>query len=120
MDYSATFLGKSKAERDAAFLFNVHSGNGPGTDWRGIRTKDWTYAYHYAGDWVLYDLKNDPDQLKNLVDDPAYAAKKKELRQKLKSMRKDLGESLPLEGKPPAPIQLPNPDSGEKIGKTEP
>ena len=106
-DYSSTFLGKSTAQRDAAFLFNVHSGAGPGTDWRGIRTKEWIYAYHFSGDWVMYDLKNDPYQLKNLIDDPKFAAKKKELRAQLESMRKTLGESLPLKGKKPTPIRLP-------------
>ncbi|MCF7975939.1 MAG: sulfatase, partial [Phycisphaerae bacterium] len=42
LDYSATFLGQSETQRDAAFLFNVNNGNGPGTDWRGMRTKTWT------------------------------------------------------------------------------
>jgi arylsulfatase A-like enzyme len=107
LDYSSTFLGKSKKERDAAFLFNVHKGGGPKTDWRGIRTKEWTYAYHFSGDWVLYDLKNDPYQLKNLIDDPKFAAKKNQLREQLESMRKTLGESLPLKGKMPDPIRLP-------------
>ena len=108
IDYSATFAGQSKKERDAAFLFNVHTGNGPGTDWRGIRTKEWTYAYHFSSDWVMYDLKNDPCQLKNLIDDPNFAAKKKELHEQLESMRAALGESLPLKGKEPAPIRLPS------------
>ncbi len=107
LDYSATFLGKSSTQRDAAFLFNVHAGGGPGTDWRGIRTKEWTYAYHFSGDWVMYDLKNDPYQLKNLIDNPKFAAKKEELREQLESMRKTLGESLPLKGKNPDPIRLP-------------
>jgi len=106
-DCSATFRGESRSERDAAFLFNVSRGGGPGTDWRGIRTKEWTYAHHFSGDWVMYDLKNDPYQLKNLVDDPAFAPKKRELRARLEAMRKELGESLPLKGKMPAPIRLP-------------
>jgi len=107
LDYSATFLGKSQKQRDAAFLFNVHGGAGPNTDWRGIRTKEWVYAFHFSGDWVMYDLKNDPYQLRNLIDDPKYAAKKKELKEQLKSLRKVLGESLPLKGKMPAPVRLP-------------
>ena len=107
LDYSSTFLGKSRTQRDAAFLFNVHKGGGPKTDWRGIRTKEWTYAYHYSGDWVLYDLKNDPYQLNNLIDDPKFAAKKNQLHEQLESMRKALGESLPLKGKIPDPIRLP-------------
>jgi arylsulfatase A-like enzyme len=100
-------FGKKKDMRDEVFLFNVHAGGGPLTDWRGIRTKDWVYAYHYAGDWILYDLNNDPHQLKNLIDDPAYAAKKAELRKRLDSIRRELGESRPLQGEDPAPIQLP-------------
>ena len=108
MDYSATFCGESSKERESAFLFNVHNGGGPGTDWRGIRTKEWVYAYHYSGDWVMYDLKNDPYELNNLIDDPQYAAKKQALKAQLEAMRKELGESLPLKGKQPAPIQLPN------------
>jgi hypothetical protein len=75
--------------------------------WRGIRTARWIYAYHFDGDWIIYDLENDPCQLKNLVDDPDFAAKKKELREQLEVMRKQLGESRPLEGKMPAPIRLP-------------
>ena len=55
----------------------------------------------------MYDLKNDPYQLKNLIDNPAFAAKKKELRKQLESMRKVLDESLPLKGKKPSPIWLP-------------
>jgi hypothetical protein len=55
----------------------------------------------------MYDLKNDPYQLRNLIDNPKFAAKKKELREQLESMRKTLGESLPLKGKNPDPIRLP-------------
>ena len=107
MDYSSTFLGKSNKERDAAFLFNVHQGGGPGTDWRGIRTKEWSYAHHYSGDWVMYNLKNDPYQLDNLINNPEYDNQKKKLRGQLSAMRKELGEAIPLKGKQPAPIKLP-------------
>lgn len=107
MDLSLLFTGKSTAERDAAFLFNVHSGAGPGCDWRGIRTKKWIYAYHFAGDWVMYDLKDDPYQLDNLIDKPEFAAKKNELRRRVEAIRKELGESLPLKGEEPKSISLP-------------
>lgn len=46
----------------------------------------------------MYDLKKDPYQLKNLVDDPGSAAKKKELRAQLDAMRRTLGESRPPAG----------------------
>jgi len=56
---------------------------------------------------VMYDLKNDPYELNNLVEDPKYAARKQELKAQLEAMRKALGETIPLEGKQPAPIRLP-------------
>ncbi len=109
MDYSSTFFGKSIRERNAAFLFNVHRGDsGSGIDWRGIRTKEWTYAYHFSCEWVLYNLKKNPHQLDNLVDDPKFAGKKKELHQQLENLRKELGEPRPLKGRMPVPIQRPD------------
>ncbi len=106
-DLSALFEGTSTEEREAVFLFNVHRGGGPGTDWRGIRTKEWAYAHHYAGDWVLYDLTNDPYELRNLIDDDNYATVKQDLRQQLSELRAALGEAIPLVGIDPDPIRLP-------------
>ena len=106
-DLSALFEGTSTEEREAVFLFNVHNGYGPGTDWRGIRTKEWVYARHYAGDWVLYDLTNDPYELHNLVDDDNYATVKQALRQQLSELRGALGEAIPMVGIDPDPIRLP-------------
>ncbi len=108
MDLSDVFLGTSNEQREAAFLFNVHKDGGPGTDWRGIRTKKWVYARHYRADWVLYDLENDPYELNNLVDDENFSDVKEELKQRLEAMRIGLGESLPLVGVDPAPIVLPS------------
>lgn len=106
MNLSATFTGKSKQERDAAFLFNALHGNGPGTAWRGIRTKEWVYAYHARGDWVMYDLKRDPYELKNLVKDPASRGQRDKLRAQLDAMRNELGEKRVLKGKVPAPERV--------------
>ncbi|MDA0349979.1 MAG: sulfatase [Verrucomicrobia bacterium] len=72
IDHTNQFHGRADEIRDSAFLFNTHNGGGPGCDWRGIRTKDWVYAYHMEGDWILYDLKKDPYQLNNLVDQSKY------------------------------------------------
>jgi arylsulfatase A-like enzyme len=107
LDLSALFEGTSSEQREAAFLFNVHRGGGPGTDWRGIRTKEWIYAIHHAGDWVMYDLKNDPYELHNLIDDEDYAGRKQALRQQLTALRMALGESIPLVGVDPDPVELP-------------
>lgn len=109
LDQSEVFYGKSKETRDSAFLFNTHNGGGPGCDWRGIRTKDWVYAYHMEDDWILYDLDKDPYQLNNLVGQTKHQAKRNELRKELEALRSELGEDLPLNGILPDPIRLPSP-----------
>jgi len=47
---------------------------------RGVRTDDWKYVHYPHGDGgpdrhqaELYDLKNDPEERENLIDDPAQA-----------------------------------------------
>jgi len=40
---------------------------------RGVRTERFTYAIADEGRWCLYDDREDPYQIRNLVDDPAYA-----------------------------------------------
>ena len=107
IDHTNQFHGRADETRDSAFLFNTHNGGGPGCDWRGIRTKNWVYAYHMEGDWILYDLNKDPYQLNNLVDQSTYKFKRDELRKRLESMRVDLDEKLPLNGRLPDPIRLP-------------
>lgn len=48
-----------------------------------IRKKDWKYMYYTGDTNELYDLKNDPLEMHNLVDDPKYAKKKAELKNEL-------------------------------------
>ena len=50
-----------------------------------IRTERWRYAEWYEGRQgaILYDHTNDPEELKNLALDPAYAATIRELKAKL-------------------------------------
>ncbi|MGB6150505.1 MAG: sulfatase-like hydrolase/transferase [Pricia sp.] len=50
----------------------------------GVRTKDWKY-FRYVNDQSLeelYHLKDDPQEIKNLADDDAYASKLKAFRKK--------------------------------------
>jgi arylsulfatase A-like enzyme len=108
IDQSALFTGKGKKEREAVFLFNEKPRGGKIPAWRGIRTKEWIFAYYEKGDWVMYDLKNDPFELNNLIDNPAYATKKEELKRKIAAMRKKLGENRPLKGDYPPPIRISN------------
>jgi arylsulfatase A-like enzyme len=45
-----------------------------GREYRGLRTQRYTYARTLDGPWLLFDDEQDPYQLENLVEEPAYAA----------------------------------------------
>lgn len=104
-NHTPTLYGQSNTQRDAVFLFNVNHGKGPGTDWRGIRTRQWIYAYHARGAWIMHDLQQDPLQLHNLVDDPKRADRRKALHAQLEDIRREFGESMPLVGYVPDPAR---------------
>ena len=103
-DLSGVILGTSNKEPDSAYLAiwavqedgSVGSVTNPGVDWRGVRTKEWAYAYTLKGDWILYNIKQDPYQLNNLVDDPKHQAKKAEMRQLVEQWRTRLGDDHKL------------------------
>ena len=57
---------------------------------RGVRTAEWKYVHYPHGDGSpdrhlaeLYDLRNDPDEIKNLINDPEAVAKLQELKSEL-------------------------------------
>ncbi len=50
---------------------------------RGVRGKRFTYTVKIDGPWQLFDNEVDPYQLKNLIDDPAYAEDRKRLQAEL-------------------------------------
>jgi arylsulfatase A-like enzyme len=55
----------------------------------GVRTQRYKliHFYHDIDEWELYDLKTDPDELKNVYGDPKYADVVKELTAELKRLR---------------------------------
>lgn len=46
---------------------------------RGVRTKDWVYVRTQDHPKLLIDLKTDPEEKNNLVDDPAYKQQREQL-----------------------------------------
>jgi arylsulfatase A-like enzyme len=50
-----------------------------GREYRGIRTKRYTYVRDLNGPWLLYDNEKDPYQLDNRVNKPQYAELQKKL-----------------------------------------
>jgi hypothetical protein len=44
-----------------------------GREYRGLRTKRYTYVRALAGPWLLFDNLADPYQMDNLIGEPEYA-----------------------------------------------
>jgi len=61
----------------------------------GIRTQRYKLIHFYydIDAWELYDLAKDPNELNNLYDNPAYLDIVKELKAKLRELRKQYGDS---------------------------
>lgn len=72
----------------------------------GLRTREWKLIYYYGKplnmkganepattpDWELFDMKNDPREMKNLYHDPAYAATVKRLKAELDRLQREAGD----------------------------
>lgn len=54
-----------------------------GREYRGVRTRRYTYVRTLDGPWLLYDNQTDPYQMNNLVGKSEYAALEAELEAKL-------------------------------------
>jgi N-acetylglucosamine-6-sulfatase len=75
---------------------------------RGIRTREWKYVHYPHGDGgpdrhlaELYNLRVDPLETQNLVNDPASAGKLAELRAEMARLMKSVGalpDRMPLDG----------------------
>lgn len=74
---------------------------------RGVRTDDWKYIHYPHGDSKpdrhlaeLYHLKDDPEERRNLINDPQHAAKVKELQTELDRLMRNSGiteDKMPLD-----------------------
>ncbi len=73
----------------------------------GVRTERWKLIYYYgkplgmsganppdtAPEWELYDMRNDPREMKNLYADPKYATVVRDLKAQLEKLQRDAGDS---------------------------
>jgi hypothetical protein len=83
-DFSGILLGKSPAQDSAALLacyapFGQWTRARGGREYRGVRTRRYTYIRDLKGPWLLYDNERDPYQLDNLCDKPEHAALQKQM-----------------------------------------
>ena len=116
-DFAATFLELAgvpvPAEMQGRSLAPLFTGGAP-ADWRreiyyryyhdpghhntrghyGIRTDTHKLIHYWKADqWELFDLVNDPDELKNLYGSPAAQPLVTELKSRLAKLKRDLGDT---------------------------
>ena len=94
-DLSRLVLGQKQTEPDSAFfqIFVPYQGDGTPWPWRGVRTRRYMYARTEKEPWVLYDLEQDPDELKNLAQDPAAAPVRAEMEKRLAGLMRRTGDA---------------------------
>lgn len=65
-----------------------------GKEYRGIRTTRYTFVRDLAGPWLLFDNELDPNQLNNLVNQPASAALQSNLDSELARKLRERGDAF--------------------------
>ncbi|MHC4884695.1 MAG: sulfatase family protein [Planctomycetota bacterium] len=65
-----------------------------GREYRGIRTDRYTYTRDLEGPWLLYDNREDPYQLRNLVEDPGAASLIEEMDRRLSALLETRGDAF--------------------------
>lgn len=89
-------------KKEAYYRYWMHMAHHDNPGEMAMRTKDYKLIYFYGcsyeGDkqtppgWELYDLRSDPDELVNLVDDPKYADTLVQLKKRFAKLRDEVGD----------------------------
>jgi len=98
-DFSGVIKGTESPDNDAALImcpvpFHQWGYQRGGREYRGVRTRRYTYVRDIKGPWLLYDNKADPYQLKNLCNDPRYATVRQELQTILSRKLKETNDQF--------------------------
>ncbi len=97
-DFSGVMRGIETPNNDAVLIscpapFGQWSRKHGGKEYRGVRTRRYTYVRDLNGPWLLYDNEKDPYQLDNLCNKPKYSGLQEKLEgillQKLKATNDD-------------------------------
>jgi arylsulfatase A-like enzyme len=97
MDLSHAVYGKRGKEPEFALLQGMGHTHlwKDGHEWRAVRDKRYTFArYLKDGSELLFDRKNDPGQMVNLVDDPKHAKVAQRLRAGMKAKMEELNDEF--------------------------
>lgn len=57
------------------------------------------HFYYDIDEWEMYDLKEDPEELNNIYEDPNYTEVRADMHEKLKELREKYGDSKELQEK---------------------
>ena len=98
-DYSSVLRGKQKPFNDAVLIscpspFGQWTRKHGGREYRGIRTRKFTYTRDLNGPWLLYDNQNDPHQLNNLCNKPQHKETQQELEKILQQKLKQTNDKF--------------------------
>lgn len=92
--------GKTRKWRDAAYYtFYEYPAVAMVKRHHGIATERYKLIHYYydVDEWEMYDLKNDPHEMKSVYNNPAYASVQKKLHAKLTKLREYYGDSDELD-----------------------
>ncbi len=99
LDYSG-YLRGGPSPGDGAALIASYTPFGEwvrakgGREYRGIRTRRYTYVRDLTGPWLLFDNEADPYQQNNLVNQPEHAALQAELDARLQAKLTAAGDTF--------------------------
>jgi arylsulfatase A-like enzyme len=104
IDRSGELMGRKSKDSDSIYLALDSEGSadegraaGAGGRWRAVRTRERMYVMREGEDWLLYDVRKDPYQMKNLAED-------RSLRNERQELKKLLGTWMERTGDRPWPI----------------
>lgn len=98
-DFSDVVTGKAKPKDNAALIscqspFGQWTRKNGGREYRGLRTRRYTYVRDLNGPWLFYDNEKDPYQLNNLCNKPKYSKLQKKLEGLLSQKLKETNDEF--------------------------
>jgi arylsulfatase A-like enzyme len=98
-DFSPVLIGKPPAPDNAALIccpapFGQWTRAKGGREYRGVRTRRYTYVRDVKGPWLLFDNKKDPNQLDNLCGRTGCASLQADLEDVLSKKLKEIGDEF--------------------------
>jgi hypothetical protein len=102
-DLSSAMRGQTTKFPESSFLMHIakdHASGGlnnPAPLFHGVRTDQHTYAMATDGRWLLYDNREDPFQMHNLIDDEKTVKLRSELEGLVMDWLKTAHDPFPFE-----------------------